>query len=41
MPLELDPGQHRIEVIADPEGRILEQLPLQANNRASLEVGVG
>ena len=41
MPLELDPGPHRIEVIADPEGRILEQLPLQANNRACLEVGVG
>jgi hypothetical protein len=41
MPLELDPGPHHIEVIADPEGCILDQLPLQANNRAGLAVGVG
>ena len=41
VPLELQAGRHRIEGIADPEGSILEQLPLQANNRASLEIGVG
>ena len=41
VPLDLQAGRHRIEVIADPEGSILEQLPLQANNRASLEIGVG
>jgi len=29
---------HRIEVMADPELRILENEPLQANNRVVLEV---
>lgn len=38
LPLELDPGRHRLEVIADPEQQILEAPEQQANNRAGLEV---
>jgi hypothetical protein len=36
--LDLLPGPHRLEVIADPEQQILEAPELQANNRAVLEV---
>ena len=36
--LDLAPGPHRLEVIADPEQQILEPPELQANNRAVLEV---
>jgi hypothetical protein len=36
--LDLSPGPHRLEVIADPEQQILEAAELQANNRAVLEV---
>ena len=36
--LDLSPGPHRLEVIADPEQQILEAPELQANNRAVLEV---
>jgi len=38
LPLELAPGRHRLEVIADPEQQILEAPEQQANNRAGLEV---
>ena len=38
VPLELAPGTHRVEVIADPEQQILEAAEQQANNRAVLEV---
>lgn len=38
VPLALPPGAHRIEVIADPEGQILEEAAYQLNNRASLEI---
>ncbi len=38
VPLDLPAGDHRIEVIADPELRILDTEALQANNRAVLEV---
>jgi hypothetical protein len=38
VPLDLRPGGHRIEVIADPERQILDSEALQANNRAVLEV---
>jgi hypothetical protein len=40
VPLELPPGRHRLEVIADPEQEILERPELQANNRQLLEVEV-
>ena len=40
LPLDLSPGRHRLEVIADPERRILEAPALQANNRVVLEVCV-
>jgi hypothetical protein len=36
--LDLPAGGHRIEVIADPERRILEAEALRTNNRAVLEV---
>ncbi len=38
VPLCLETGVHRLEVIADPEHQILEEASLQANNRAVLEV---
>jgi hypothetical protein len=38
VPLDLPLGAHRIEVIADPERRILDNQALQASNRAVLEV---
>ena len=38
MPLSLSPGRHRLEVIVDPEQRILEEAARQGNNRQSLEV---
>ncbi len=38
VPLELAPGRHRLEVIADPQLEILEREELQANNRQLLEV---
>ena len=38
VPLVLPPGAHRIEVIADPEGQILEEAAYQLNNRAALEI---
>jgi len=41
VPLDLPPGEHRIAVIADPEGRILEAEGLQANNRAQVVYRVG
>ena len=40
MPLELAPGRHRLEVIADPQREILERPELQANNRLALELHV-
>lgn len=40
LPLDLEPGRHRLEVIADPEWQILERPELQANNRQVLEVEV-
>jgi hypothetical protein len=40
VPLELPPGRHRLEVIADPEREILERPELQANNHQLLEVAV-
>ncbi|QVL52158.1 MAG: hypothetical protein KFB97_11880 [Cyanobium sp. M30B3] len=40
VPLELAPGRHRLEVIADPQLEILERPELQANNRQLLEVAV-
>jgi hypothetical protein len=40
VPLELTPGAHRLEVIADPQLEILERPELQANNRLALEVEV-
>jgi hypothetical protein len=40
LPLELPPGTHRIDVIADPERRVLEEAGMEANNRASLELTV-
>jgi hypothetical protein len=40
VPLELVPGRHRLEVIADPHLEILERPELQANNRLALEVEV-
>jgi hypothetical protein len=38
VPLELLAGFHRLEVIADPERRILEDAAFQLNNRASLDL---
>jgi hypothetical protein len=38
MPLNLGPGRHRLEVVVDPERRILEEASRQANNRQCLEV---
>ena len=38
LPLCLEGGVHRLEVIADPGHQILEEASLQANNRAVLEV---
>jgi len=40
MPLTLEPGQHRLEVIVDPERRILEEKERQGNNRQLLEVRI-
>ncbi len=40
MPLSLAPGRHRLEVIVDPEQRILEEASRQANNRRSLELQI-
>lgn len=40
VPLALAAGAHRLEVIADPEGEILEAPELQANNRSALDVVV-
>jgi hypothetical protein len=40
MPLPLGPGRHRLEVIVDPERRILEEASHQGNNRLSLEVQI-
>ena len=40
VPLELAPGRHRLEVIADPQREILERPELQANNRLALELHV-
>lgn len=40
MPLNLAPGRHRLEVIVDPEQRILEEASRQANNRLSLELQI-
>lgn len=40
VPLELPSGTHRIDVIADPERRVLEEAGMEANNRASLELTV-
>jgi hypothetical protein len=40
MPLNLTPGRHRLEVIVDPERRILEEACRQANNRQSLVVQI-
>ncbi len=38
VPLNLSPGRHHLEVIADPEHQIIEAEPYQLNNRAQLEV---
>lgn len=38
VPLDLTAGRHRLEVIADPEGEILEAPERQANNRAVLDL---
>ena len=38
VPLQLPAGAHRLEVIADPEGQILEEAAFQLNNRASLDI---
>jgi hypothetical protein len=40
VPLDLLPGSHRIEVIADPESQIIEPDAQRANNRASLELRI-
>lgn len=40
VPLDLTPGRHRLEVIADPQLEILERPELQTNNRLALEVAV-
>jgi hypothetical protein len=40
LPLPLAAGPHRIEVIADPQGEILETEALRVNNRQMLEVMV-
>ena len=36
--LDLAPGPHQLVVIADPERHILEEQPLQANNRMQLDL---
>lgn len=38
VPLDLPPGSHRIAVLADPEGRVIEAEALRSNNRAVLDV---
>ena len=38
MPLILPPGRHRVEVIVDPERRILEEEDRRGNNRQELEL---
>ncbi len=38
VPLQLPAGGHRLEVIADPEGQILEEAAFQLNNRATLDI---
>ena len=38
VPLQLPAGGHRLEVIADPEGQILEEASFQFNNRATLDI---
>ncbi len=40
VPLQLPAGTHHLEVIADPQGQILEDAALQLNNRASLDIQV-
>ena len=40
VPLQLPAGPHRIEVIADPEGHILEEQSYQLNNRATLDLQI-
>ncbi|MCP9926536.1 hypothetical protein [Cyanobium sp. CH-040] len=40
VPLALEPGRHRLEVIVDPQREVLERPELQANNRRVLEVEV-
>ena len=40
VPLQLPAGPHRIEVIADPEGHILEEQAYQLNNRATLDLQI-
>jgi hypothetical protein len=38
VPLDLPAGSHRITVLADPEGRVIEAEALRSNNRAVLDV---
>ena len=38
VPLQLPAGGHRLEVIADPQGQILEEAAFQLNNRATLDI---
>ncbi len=40
MPLSLAPGRHRLEVIVDPQRRILEEESRRGNNRLSLVVKI-
>ena len=40
MSLELPPGPHHLEVIVDPERRILEEEARRANNRAALRLTI-
>jgi hypothetical protein len=38
VPLDLPAGSHRITVLVDPEGRVIEAEALRSNNRAVLDV---
>lgn len=38
VPLQLPAGTHHLEVIADPDGQILEEVAFQLNNRATLDI---
>lgn len=40
MPLSLEPGRHRLEVIVDPQQRILEQEERRGNNSRTLSVEI-